>query len=514
MLQCGDCKRASFCSEACVREATPVHALECPVLSRLGEVREHGPAHGTTFEHMRLVLRTLVLCCLEQQEQGQAAKQPPLRFDDVMELRARTDGIERMERTEMMLQAHALAQITDNEEIALDEADGVEVFFRLRHHTVSVQDRSAEAAHTLSPLVSMMRHSCLPNAVVSFDDDGTGGGGRGRAHARAVRDIAAGERVTRAQVPLYQVELVRRYQLRSMRGLEVCGCERCEASLEESPDRYIGGFACVKCEGAPPAEMRLWDLPGGRTDFSGWVHCDRDGCEHKAQVGYFLDAEKACEEAVSDAVAMAHEGDEENARAALKALEERVFSSENARMLGPGHSVLVDGRLLAASLCARLDERAARVAHARAAVESQRSVFGGAEYPELAFAWHGLGAAVAALLNAARAEDESKDGDEEAEALAAEAQKAFREAARIRNVCFGPDHAATKDSAAQLAAVGGDGGGKRPRRRRRRGGRGRRGRRGSGRDEKDAQEEEGEEEEESNDGVKESGDEEKGAGSV
>lgn len=123
------------------------------------------------------------------------------------------------------------------------------------------------AALALAPCAALANHSCLPNCQVesydNTDDDDAppdGGGGAGCGALRvalvALRDIAPGEELTVAYVPVTQPLDARRRELAARHGFH-CACARCVAeeptvhSPRQQQRPHVGGVITRGSHGLP-----------------------------------------------------------------------------------------------------------------------------------------------------------------------------------------------------------------------------------------------------------------------
>ena len=120
----------------------------------------------------------------------------------------------------------------------------------------------------LAPVVALANHSCVPNCQVEATraDDGDGDGvgcGSLRVSLVALRDVAAGEELTVAYVPVARSAEARADELASRHGFR-CGCERC--ALERAGGAREGAREGVRAADAasrPALAPRDLDPTGG-----------------------------------------------------------------------------------------------------------------------------------------------------------------------------------------------------------------------------------------------------------
>ena len=110
------------------------------------------------------------------------------------------------------------------------------VFARINCNAFSVCDAELKpVGSALFPTVSMINHSCTPNAVAMFSFGGEGGGGGLSVRICSIARIAPGEQLTLSYIGLAQPASARLRTLREQYFFD-CHCTLCDASAESNRD--------------------------------------------------------------------------------------------------------------------------------------------------------------------------------------------------------------------------------------------------------------------------------------
>ncbi|KAG0600003.1 hypothetical protein M758_11G000200 [Ceratodon purpureus] len=146
--------------------------------------------------------------------------------------------------------ARIVQQMVSPDEVNVKEVTQTICRFACNAHTIC--DEEVRPLGTgFYPVISIINHSCLPNAVLHFDGN--------RAAVRAVDDIHEGTEITISYVELAASTTTRRKALKDQYYFD-CNCIRCSrmdslAGLRE--DALLEGYKCINsnCDGALIAEI-------------------------------------------------------------------------------------------------------------------------------------------------------------------------------------------------------------------------------------------------------------------
>lgn len=206
---------------------------------------------------------------------------------------------------------------------------------------------STDVAAGLFPFLSMLNHSCAPNAAFTAAAPG------GVMAVRALAPVRRGEELTVSYLNLYESRDARRAAALATKGF-TCACARCTQPLAESFDRRLQGAQC-RCGDVFVAE------PAGGTDWACAACGKRDGGAGAAAASA---AAAALDEAMTVYRSRGH--------AAAEPLLQALLALHGA-VLSPHHVVLFDARTPLMNCARARGDAAAAITCACAAMRSLRS---------------------------------------------------------------------------------------------------------------------------------------------
>ncbi|KAL2631968.1 hypothetical protein R1flu_016654 [Riccia fluitans] len=238
LKRCSACKSVRYCCSSCQAYAWKRHKSECQMLIKLNEEKQRTPPPS-----LRLVVRLVIKRILQQSgvlsttadDNFEIVEALPTHFSETQE-----------ERLVLYAQmANLVETIVAPSEV--DLKDICQLFCRLACNAHTICDEEFRPVGTgLYPVISIINHSCAPNAVLLFDGK--------RGAVRALQRIEKGTEVTISYVELAGSTKSRQQALKEQYYF-VCQCQRCmkmetgEGILE---DAILEGYKCSvqQCNGA------------------------------------------------------------------------------------------------------------------------------------------------------------------------------------------------------------------------------------------------------------------------
>lgn len=287
---------------------------------------------------------------------------------------------------------------------------------------------STDVAAGLFPFLSMLNHSCAPNAAFTAAAPG------GVMAVRALAPVRRGEELTVSYLNLYESRDARRSAALATKGF-TCACARCVQPLAESFDRRLQGAQC-RC-----GDVFVAEQGAGGTDWACAACGKRDG-------GIGAAAASAAATALDEAMTVYRSRGHAAAEPLLQAL-----LAQHGAVLSPHHVTLFDARTplmncarargdaAAAITCACAALRLLRSAltflcrHCGTVIESLQAALGPSSAAEASDFLACLGD-----LHAQRAEGAPAPL---AKAQRAKAKDAYGRAAALRALFLGAEHPAT-----------------------------------------------------------------------
>ncbi|KAG0555743.1 hypothetical protein KC19_11G000800 [Ceratodon purpureus] len=260
LQRCSACKTVFYCSADCQRREWGHHKFECRILVRLLKEKQRTPTST-----MRLVLRLLIKRRLQADKVLSKTALDNYQICEALLTHMSETGEDLLVMYAQM--ARIVQQMVSPDEVNVKEVTQTICRFACNAHTIC--DEEVRPLGTgFYPVISIINHSCLPNAVLHFDGN--------RAAVRAVDDIHEGTEITISYVELAASTTTRRKALKDQYYFD-CNCIRCSrmdslAGLRE--DALLEGYKCINsnCDGALIAEI-------GRDKIS----CNVCGCKRDVQ---------------------------------------------------------------------------------------------------------------------------------------------------------------------------------------------------------------------------------------
>uniref|UniRef100_A0A1S3CPQ6 Uncharacterized protein n=1 Tax=Cucumis melo TaxID=3656 RepID=A0A1S3CPQ6_CUCME len=236
LKKCSACKVAWYCSSMCQRSEWKLHRLECDALARLDKGR-----HKSVTPSIRLMIKLFI------RRKLQSEKVIPMAATDnyklVEELIDHMSGID-----EKQLVLYAQMGTLVNLILQWPEMNVKEIavnFSKLACNAHTICDSELRPLGTgLYPVISIINHSCLPNAVLVFE-------GRS-AVVRAVQHIPPGSEVSISYIETAGSTMTRQKTLKE-NYLFTCTCSRCVKAQEDEikESAILEGYRCTndQCAG-------------------------------------------------------------------------------------------------------------------------------------------------------------------------------------------------------------------------------------------------------------------------
>ncbi|KAH9299492.1 hypothetical protein KI387_031174, partial [Taxus chinensis] len=230
LKRCSACKLTWYCSSACQRNKWKLHQHECKAVMCLKEEKQQIPTPS-----LRLMLRLLIKRKL--QNDGVIAE---TMMDNYMLFEALPTHMSDVDEKRLVLyaqMANLVNIIKPSEEVTIKEITQNFCRFACNAHTIC--DSELRPTGTgLYPVISIINHSCFPNAVLLFEGK--------NAFVRAVETIREGSELTLSYVEIAANSYSRQKSLKEQYFFD-CKCSRClkmgtpEGFCEDS---ILEGFRC------------------------------------------------------------------------------------------------------------------------------------------------------------------------------------------------------------------------------------------------------------------------------
>eukprot|EP01018_Ginkgo_biloba_P035137 Gb_12569 [translate_table: standard] len=237
LKRCSACKMTWYCSSTCQRNEWKLHQHECKAIVNLKEGKQQAPTPS-----LRLMLRLLFRRKL--QNDGVISNMGMDNYKLVEALPTHMSDVDEKRLVLYAQMAHLVNMIMQFEDVETKEITQNFCRFACNAHTIC--DAELRPIGTgLYPIISIINHSCLPNAVLLFE---------GRcALVRAVEHITEGTELTMGYVEIAASTVSRQNSLREQYFFD-CKCSRCVKvgtldGLRE--DAILEGYRCSNehCEG-------------------------------------------------------------------------------------------------------------------------------------------------------------------------------------------------------------------------------------------------------------------------
>ncbi|TKV91821.1 hypothetical protein SEVIR_9G123000v4 [Setaria viridis] len=231
LRKCSACRVTWYCSSDCQKEEWKLHQLECRVMAALTEDRK---------KMLTPTIRLMVRLVLKRKLQNEKAI-PSSNIDNYYLVEALESHISKVDENQLVLyaqMANLVSLILPSLELDLKEIAHTFSKFACNAHTIC--DPELRPLGTgLYPVISIINHSCVPNAVLIFD-------GR-TAYVRALQPIGKDEEVSISYIETAAVTKKRQNDLKQY--FFTCTCPRCLKDSEE--DAVLESYRCKNqaCDG-------------------------------------------------------------------------------------------------------------------------------------------------------------------------------------------------------------------------------------------------------------------------
>ncbi|XP_052148464.1 histone-lysine N-methyltransferase ASHR1 [Oryza glaberrima] len=231
LRKCSVCRVAWYCGSACQREEWKLHQLECRAIAALTEDRK---------KMLTPTIRLMVRLVLRRKLQDDKAI-PSSGTDNYNLVDALESHISEVDKNQLVLyaqMANLVQLILPSFELDLKEITHTFSKFACNAHTIC--DPELRPLGTgLYPVLSIINHSCVPNAVLIFEGQ--------TAYVRALQPISKNEEVSISYIETAATTMKRQDDLKHY--YFTCTCPRCVKDSEE--DALLEGYRCndQKCDG-------------------------------------------------------------------------------------------------------------------------------------------------------------------------------------------------------------------------------------------------------------------------
>ncbi|CAN6303777.1 unnamed protein product [Urochloa humidicola] len=231
LKKCSFCRVTWYCSSDCQKEEWKLHQLECRAMAALTEDRK---------KMLTPTIRLMVRLVLKRKLQNEKAI-PSSGIDNYYLVDALESHIAEVDENQLVLyaqMANLVNLVFSSLELDLKEIAHTFSKFACNAHTIC--DPELRPLGTgLYPVISIINHSCVPNAVLIFD-------GR-TAYVRALQPIGKDEEVSISYIETAAVTKKRQNDLKQY--FFTCSCPRCVKVSEE--DALLESYRCKNqaCDG-------------------------------------------------------------------------------------------------------------------------------------------------------------------------------------------------------------------------------------------------------------------------
>lgn len=231
LRKCSVCRVAWYCGSGCQKEEWKLHQLECQAIAALTEDRK---------KMLTPTIRLMVRLILRRKLQNDKAI-PSSGTDNYNIVDALESHISEVDQNQLVLyaqMANLVQLILPSFELDLKEITHTFSKFACNAHTIC--DPELRPLGTgLYPVISIINHSCVPNAVLVFE-------GR-TAYVRALQPISKNTEVSISYIETAAATMKRQNDLKQY--FFICICARCVKDSEE--DALLEGHRCKdqKCDG-------------------------------------------------------------------------------------------------------------------------------------------------------------------------------------------------------------------------------------------------------------------------
>ncbi|KAL6637067.1 hypothetical protein ACP70R_024639 [Stipagrostis hirtigluma subsp. patula] len=236
LRKCSVCRVAWYCGSACQKEEWKLHQLECRAMAALPEDRKK-----MLTPTIRLMVRLIIRRKLQHEKAIPSSGIDNYNLVDALESRILFPYISEVDENQLVLyaqMANLVHLILPSLQLDLKEIAHTFSKFACNAHTIC--DPELRPLGTgLYPVISIINHSCVPNAVLIFD-------GR-TAYVRALQPIGKDEEVSISYIETAAVTKKRQNDLKQY--FFTCTCPRCAKDSDE--DAILEGYRCKNqsCDG-------------------------------------------------------------------------------------------------------------------------------------------------------------------------------------------------------------------------------------------------------------------------
>ncbi|KAK6246152.1 hypothetical protein SCA6_009242 [Theobroma cacao] len=233
LLKCASCNMVWYCDAECQRLDWKLHKLECRAISRLEKKWRE-----LVTPEIRLLVKLLIRRKLQCEK---AIPTTPIdNFSLVEAMIAHRYNMETEKVVAFEMKAEIVKQMLQQPRFNLDEA--VNTFCKISCNAHAIVDIDMEPLGTgLYPVMSIINHSCLPNAVLVFEGK--------LAVLRALLPVGKGDEVLISYIDLCQTTRDRWDDLNAKYHF-ICSCRRC-CKFDKIDDQILDALRCKhgKCDG-------------------------------------------------------------------------------------------------------------------------------------------------------------------------------------------------------------------------------------------------------------------------
>ncbi|KAK4745202.1 hypothetical protein SAY87_011514 [Trapa incisa] len=230
LKKCSACRVVWYCGSSCQKSQWKVHQLECRALSRLDEDKR---------KYVTPSIRLMLKLCIHRKLQDERII-PSTATDNYRLVEALVSHMSDIDQKQLVLyaqMANLVNLILQWPNINIKEI--TENFSKLSCNGHTICDSEFRPLGTgLYPVISIINHSCLPNAVLVFEETA--------AVVRAVQYISSGSEVSISYIETAGSTITRQKALKEQYFF-TCSCPRCENvgkfnDLHESA--VLEGYRC------------------------------------------------------------------------------------------------------------------------------------------------------------------------------------------------------------------------------------------------------------------------------
>ncbi|KAI9476977.1 hypothetical protein LPJ78_005859 [Coemansia sp. RSA 989] len=354
---CGTCKMAAYCSEACMKQHSAEHGVQCAALAKCNAI---ATTHNVPLENLRAVLALIGRRAVQGDSAdkkpefaGSAAASQQTPYGCVLDLNANRHYLDRSSIKQLQTALReVVALVPESARVSLSEAVELACIFSTNHHQAAVNGQQLMGVYPFSALY--FHHSCTPNCVFVGEAGGS-------IYVRTLSDVPADTALTVSYADLFQPREQRRRELLLTRHFW-CKCRRCSQPLSQSIDRLMDGIQCTKCRhGVMIFEetKEVEDINELMTDISAldqeiqgkFAECE--SCQTKLEVTRLVEILKEAILSYSTAHQTMQRGDFDGARLQLEAF---IDSFEGKRVLSPYNAYLINAYVALIRVCTQLND--------------------------------------------------------------------------------------------------------------------------------------------------------------